>query len=267
MHEQPPLVIEPGQAVYFASDFHLGVDARYTSRERERQLVRWLEYISRDAAAIYLVGDLFDFWYEYKTVVPKGYVRFLGKLAELRDRGIPIYIFTGNHDMWIFRYFEEEFSIPTYRSSITRRINGQLFMIGHGDGLGPGDHGYKFIKKVFANPTAQWFFARLHPNFGIALANFWSGKSRSANPESPVFLGPDREWLIQYANRKLDTLPADFFIFGHRHLPIDYTLKNQHSRYINLGEWLTFNSYAVFDGSQLSLRFFDNDDGVIFGQE
>lgn len=258
--------LEPGQKVYFASDFHLGVDARLTSRQREKQIVRWLDQISQDAAAIYLVGDLFDFWYEYKTVVPKGYIRFLGKLAELGDQGLPIFIFTGNHDMWNFRYFEAEMNIPTFRTPITRRINEKLFFIGHGDGLGPGDYGYKIIKKVFANRSAQWLFARFHPNFGIGLANYWSGKSRSANPEAPEFLGPDQEWLIQFANQHLDQQPVDFFIFGHRHLPIDYTLKNQRSRYINLGEWLTFNSYAVFDGRQLDLHFFENDAGQIYGR-
>jgi len=154
--------------VYFASDFHLGIDARLSSREREKQLVRWLEQIRKDAYSIYLVGDVFDFWFEYKTVVPKGYVRLLGKLAELRDEGIPIYFFTGNHDMWMFSYFEEELGIPIYREPIVREIMGKTFFIGHGDGLGPGDHGYKFIKRVFANPVCQWLFERLHPKIGRA---------------------------------------------------------------------------------------------------
>jgi UDP-2,3-diacylglucosamine hydrolase len=252
---------------YFASDFHLGVDARISSKEREKQLVRWLDQIKVDAEAIYLVGDVFDFWFEYNTVVPKGYVRLLGKLAELRDQGIPIYFFIGNHDMWMFRYFEEEFDIPIYRAPISREIHGKLFFIGHGDGLGPGDHGYKFIKKVFANRVCQFLFEWLHPNLGIGLANFWSGKSRAANPEEGEFYGPDKEWLITYANKKLDTVAADYFIFGHRHLPIDYTLKNGHSRYINLGEWMNYNSYAVFDGENLELQFFENDQGKIYGKD
>ena len=251
---------------YFASDFHLGVDAKVSSRERELQIVRWLEQIRHDADAIYLVGDVFDFWFEYKRVVPKGFVRLQGKLAELRDAGIPIFFFIGNHDMWMFRYFEEEFGIPIYRKPIIREINGKTFFIGHGDGLGPGDHGYKFIKKVFANPICQWLFERLHPNFGIWLANFWSGKSRGANSRNEVFYGEDKEWLIQYCQRKLDEIPADFFIFGHRHLPIDFTLKNNHSRYINLGEWLHYNSYAAFDGEQLEVHFFENEQGKIFGK-
>ena len=252
--------------IYFASDFHLGVDARLSSREREQQIVRWLDTIKDDAAEIYLVGDVFEFWFEYKTVVPKGFTRLLGKLASLRDAGIPIYFFTGNHDMWMFRYFEEELDIPTYRKPIVRELKGKTFLIGHGDGLGPGDQGYKFIKKVFANPICQWLFERLHPNFGIWLANYWSGKSRRVKKVKKArFRGEDREWLVAYANRKLESQPIDYFIFGHRHLPIDYTLKNGKSRYINLGEWMNFNSYAVFDGENLEIEFFENEKGQVYG--
>jgi len=251
--------------IYFASDFHLGTDAKYSSREREQQIVRWLDQIKADAEAIYLVGDVFDFWFEYATVVPKGYVRILGKLAELKDAGIEIYFFIGNHDMWMFKYFEEELGIPTYREPIVRELKGKTFFIGHGDGLGPGDHGYKFLKKVFSNRLCQWLFARLHPNFAISLASFWSNRSRDANPAEETFHGPDGEWLLIYANEKLDTLAADFFVFGHRHLPINYTLKNGSSRYINLGEWMHYNSYAVFDGQKVQIKFFENPDGKVFG--
>ncbi len=254
--------------IYFASDFHLGIDARLSSAEREKQIVRWLEYIRKDAAAIYLVGDVFDFWFEYRTVVPKGYVRLLGKLAELRDEGIPIYFFTGNHDMWMFRYFEEELGIPTYRKSIRRKLMGKEFLIGHGDGLGPGDHGYKFIKKAFANPVCQWLFERLHPNFGIWLARYWSGRSRNVTKmDTGRFLGEENEWLIAYARRKLEKEHIDYFVFGHRHLPIDYTLKGGESRYINLGEWMNYNSYAVFDGQKLEIEFFENENGKIYGRK
>ncbi|MBK9491015.1 MAG: UDP-2,3-diacylglucosamine diphosphatase [Haliscomenobacter sp.] len=251
---------------YFASDFHLGVPGKYSSQEREKQLVRWLDEISKDAQEIFLVGDLFDFWFEYKEVIPKGYTRFLGKLAELRDAGIPIQFFTGNHDMWMFRYFEDEFGIPIHRQPILREINGKTFLIGHGDGLGPGDYGYKVLKHIFANPFLQWMFARVHPNFGIGLARFWSGRSRSIHPPNAKFLGPDQEWLIVYLNAELERKPADFYLFGHRHLPIDHVLKNGKSRYINLGEWLHYNSYAVFDGENLELRFFENPQGQVFGQ-
>ncbi len=250
--------------IYFASDFHLGIDARLTSAERERQVVRWLDLIKKDATEIYLVGDIFDFWFEYATVVPKGYVRLLGKLAELRDSGILIYFFIGNHDMWMFRYFEEELGIPIYRKPIVRKLFGKAFFIGHGDGLGPGDHGYKFLKKVFANPVCQWLFARLHPNFGIGLATFWSRKSREHNRIETEFYGEEKERLLAYANRKLDQQYADYYIFGHRHLPIDYTLKNGKSRYINLGEWMNYNSYAVFDGEDVEIKFFENEEAICF---
>jgi UDP-2,3-diacylglucosamine hydrolase len=260
------LHLTAGKKVYFASDFHLGIAGRLSAKARERQIVRWLEQIRSDAAAIFLVGDLFEFWFEYKRAVPRGYIRFLGKLAELRDAGIPIYVFTGNHDMWLFDYFPEELGIPIIREPIRLQMNDKQFMIGHGDGLGPGDHGYKRLKKIFANPVCQWLFARIHPNLGIGLAWFWSGKSRAAQREVEQFLGPEKEWLIQYCERKLPTQPADYFVFGHRHLPIDYTLSNGRSRYLNLGEWINFNSYAIFDGEQLELRFFENEAGKVFGK-
>ena len=249
---------------YFASDFHLGIDGRLSSQERERQLVRWLDRVQQDADAIYLVGDLFDFWFEYKTAVPKGYIRRLGKLAAIRDAGIPIYLFTGNHDMWMFDYLEKELDAPIYRKPVVHEIQGKKFFVGHGDGLGPGDHGYKFIKKVFANPVCQWLFARLHPNFGIWLAQFFSGKSRAANHDEDQFYGDENEWLLQYSCRKSEQLPeVDYFVFGHRHLPIDYGLPNRRSRYINLGEWVNFNSYAVFDGESLQVEFFENPTGEV----
>ena len=239
------------EKIYFASDFHLGIDASLTSRDRERQIVRWLDQIQVDAKAIYLVGDIFDFWFEYKRAVPKGYVRLFGKLAELRDLGIQIYFFTGNHDMWMFRYFEDELDIPIYRKPIQVTMSGKQFLIGHGDGLGPKDYGYKILKKVLANPFCQWCYESLHPNFGLWLMQFSSGSSRNISPAKHQFLGEENEWLVAYCHRKLETLDIDFFIFGHRHLPIDYLLKNGKSRYINLGEWMNFNSYAVFDGNNL----------------
>ena len=247
---------------YFASDFHLGIDAKYTSRERERQIVRWLDQIKSDAEAIYLVGDLFDFWFEYRTVVPKGYVRLLGKLAELRDAGIQVFVFIGNHDMWLFDYFEQELDIPVIREPVVKEINGKVFYIGHGDGLGPGDHGYKLLKKVFANRFCQFLFARIHPNLSFGLAQFWSQRSRAANPSEEKFLGEADEWLLIYANEQLEKAPADFYVFGHRHLPIDHVLKNGTSRYINLGEWLHYNSYAVFDGVEMKIEFFENNSGA-----
>ncbi len=247
--------------IYFASDFHLGVPGATSSAERERQIVRWLDQIAADAEAIYIVGDLFDYWFEYRAVVPKGYLRLLGKLAELRDRGLPVTFFTGNHDMWMFSYFQEELGIPVLREPVTREYGGKRFLIGHGDGLGPGDHGYKFIKKVFAHPVCQWLFARLHPNLGIGLMRYFSGQSREVTRGDELYLGADREWLVQYCEEHLRQEEIDYFIFGHRHLPLDILLSNGTSRYLNLGDWLHYRSYAVFDGTELELKFFENPDG------
>ncbi|MEL6988265.1 MAG: UDP-2,3-diacylglucosamine diphosphatase [Bacteroidota bacterium] len=245
--------------IYFASDFHLGIDAKTTSLEREKCIVRWLDMIKADATEIYLLGDVFDYWFEYKNAIPKGFNRLLGKLMELRDLNIPIYFFTGNHDMWMFKYFETHFNIPIYRNPIVKELNGKTFFLGHGDGLGPGDHGYKFIKKVFSNKLCQWLFARIHPNLGLGIMKFWSKKSRHSKGPDAAFLGGDKEWLVMFANETLDKQLIDYFIFGHRHIPIDYTLKNGSSRYINLGEWLNFNSYAVFDGDNIQIKFFENE--------
>jgi UDP-2,3-diacylglucosamine hydrolase len=243
--------------IYFASDFHLGVPNKEASRAREQRIVAWLESIKHDAEAIYLVGDIFDMWYEYRTVVPKGYLRLLGKLAELREANIPIYAFMGNHDMWQFGYLTDELGIPVFDAPIEREFNGKRFFIGHGDGLGPGDTKYKLLKKVFRNPVCQWLFGWLHPDIGLGLANYLSSTSRKANaPKDVIFLGEKNEWLFQYCCRKLETKHIDFFIFGHRHLPLDLQLPNGKSRYINLGEWLKYDSYAVFDGTNLQLNYF-----------
>jgi UDP-2,3-diacylglucosamine hydrolase len=244
--------------VYFASDFHLGIDVRLSSKERERQLCRWLDEIQHDAEALYLVGDVFDYFFEYKRVIPKGFSRILGKLAALRDNGLPIYFFTGNHDMWMFRYFEDEMGIPIYRQPIIKEIHGKTFWIGHGDGIGPGDYGYKFIKKVFANKTCQWLFERLHPNFGLGLMLHSSGVSRQSQPPTLPWQGAENERIVVFAEAESKLNPKiDYFICGHRHLPIDFTLSNGHTRYINLGEWMNLNSYGVFDGHNVNLQFYE----------
>ncbi len=243
--------------IYFASDFHLGVPDYESSLAREKKIVRWLSSIESDAAEIYLVGDIFDFWFEYKYAVPRGYVRLLGKLAELSDKGITLHIFTGNHDMWIFDYLPQEIGAILHRKPIVKTYNNRKLYIGHGDGLGPGDYGYKFIKKVFANKFCQWAFARLHPNFGIGLANYFSRKSRKVNAENDLkFLGKENEWLAIYAKEYLQKEPIDYFIFGHRHLPLTIRL-NEKSTYINLGEWIHHSTYAVFDGKEVTLKTFE----------
>lgn len=244
-----------GKRVYFASDFHLGVPNPTASREREKHIVRWLDAASKDAAHIFLVGDIFDFWFEYKEVIPKGYTRLLGKLAELRDKGIDISVFIGNHDMWMDGYFKDELDIPVHYEPKTYNIGGKRFYIGHGDGLGPGDHGYKMLKKVFRNPVCRALFSLIHPSWGIGLANYFSRKSRAATGmELEKFLGEENEWLAIYSKEILQQSHFDYFIFGHRHLPLDLQV-GPDSRYINLGDWLYYCSYAVFDGKSTSLLY------------
>lgn len=245
--------------IYFASDLHLGTPNEKSSAERERKFIRWLSEVQKDASAIYIIGDVFDFWHEYKTVVPKGFVRLQGKLAEIADSGIELHLFTGNHDLWMYGYFEKELGAKVYHQPIQVNLNGKKFYIGHGDGLGPGDKGYKFIKAVFSNPVCQWLFRWLHPDIGIGIANYFSYKSRFADAaskrEEEKFLGEEREWLVQFCKSELKKTHYDYFVFGHRHLPLDISLYGN-SRYINTGDWLTHCSYAVFDGDKLELRYY-----------
>ena len=251
------LKLEAGKKVYFASDNHLGAPTLKESLPREKVFVSWLNTIKEDAGVIFLLGDLFDFWMEYKTVIPKGFSRTLGKLAELTDSGIPIYYFVGNHDLWMDGYFEEELNIPVFHNPQQFKINGSSFFIGHGDGLGPEDKGFKRMKKVFTNPLAQWLFRWLHPDLGVRLAQHLSVNNKIISGEADAkFLGEDKEWLVLYAKRKLETTHYDHFIFGHRHLPLEIQL-NEKSRYTNLGDWITYFTYAIFDGHALSLEKFE----------
>jgi UDP-2,3-diacylglucosamine hydrolase len=246
--------LRSGKKIYFLSDFHLGAPDRESSLVREKKVVAFLDSIKEDAAEIFIVGDIFDFWFEYKTVVPKGYTRLFGKLAELSDAGILLHVFVGNHDMWMSDYFQQELNIPVYFEPRIFEWNGKRFFIGHGDGLGPGDHGFKFIKKIFRNPFCQWLFGKLHPNWGIGLANYFSRKSREKTGNSDeLFLGAEGEWLIVFAKEYLRTKAMDYFVFGHRHYPIDYVLSDQ-SRYINLGDWIRNFTYASFDGKEMELK-------------
>ncbi len=252
-----PMQIAAGKKIFFLSDFHLGSPDHQTSLQREKYIIRFLESIQHEAAEIFIVGDLFDFWFEYKTVVPKGYVRILGKLATLTDAGIPIQFFVGNHDMWMKNYFETELSIPVYYEPKVFQRNGKKFLIGHGDGLGPGDGGYKFLKKIFRNKFSQALFGVLPPAIGVGIANYFSRKSRMVTHQTDEkFLGEEGEWLIDYCRKKLETGKFDYMIFGHRHLPIDYRFESG-TRYINLGDWIRYFTYAVFDGEELSLKSYD----------
>lgn len=239
--------------IYFASDFHLGIDASEPSSSREKRIVRWLDEIKKDAKGVYLMGDVFDFWFEYKTVVPRGYIRFLGKLAELSDLGIEIIFFKGNHDMWMFDYFKKELNAKIVDNELIIHDNGKSFYLHHGDGLGDGDAKYKILKKMFRSKFCQWLFARLHPNLGIGIAQLWSRKSRIANDNEEVFLGDEKEWLIKYANELSQSKDYNYYIFGHRHLAYERKLQNG-SYVINLGEWFSSYTYAVWDGESLTLK-------------
>lgn len=248
------ITVPEGKNIYFSSDHHLGAPTKELSFPREQKFVAWLNTVKQDAAAIFLLGDLFDFWFEYKTVIPKGFTRVLGKLAEITDSGIPIYYFVGNHDLWMNGYFEEELNIPVFHRPQEFSINGHLFLIGHGDGLGPGDKGYKRMKKVFTNPFSKWLYNWLHPDLGVKLAQYLSVKNKLISGEEDVkFAGAENEWLVHYCRRKLEKKHYDYFVFGHRHLPLEIAL-NANSTYINLGDWISHFTYAVYNGEKLSLQ-------------
>ena len=243
--------------IYFASDQHFGAPTPELSFPREKKFVAWLNEVKEDAEAIFLLGDLFDFWFEYKTVVPKGFVRVLGKLAEIKDSGIPIYFFIGNHDLWMNDYFEKELNIPVYREPQEFLINNKRFLIGHGDGLGPGDLGYKRMKKVFTFPLFKWMFKWLHPDLGVSLGHYMSVKNKLiSGDEDAKYLGDDNEWLVQYCKEKLTEKHYDYFVFGHRHLPLDIKLQ-ENSTYINLGDWINYFTFGEFSSNGFNLTKFN----------
>lgn len=242
--------------IYFASDLHLGASALNNNRERERLFVKWLDEIKKDADKIYLLGDVFDFWFEYKQAVPRGHTRFLGKLSELTDRGIEIHLFTGNHDFWIFNYLSIECGIIIHRDTETLILNNKKFFLGHGDGLGDFDRSYKLLRKIFNNKFLQICFSWLHPDIGIWLAHKWSSHSRlkgTGSVEAEEYRGEDKEWLIIYSKEILNTEHYDFFIYGHRHFPIDIKI-GEKTRYINLGDWISHFTYGVLDKQDFKLK-------------
>ena len=246
-----------GKKIYFASDQHFGVPNLEQSRIREEKFIRWLDVIKKDAQVLFLMGDLFDFWHEWKYVVPKGYIRVLGKIAELKDSGIEIYFFVGNHDLWMKNYFEVELGIPVYFDKRYYEINNKKFLLAHGDGLGPGDKGYKRMKKVFTNPLAQWAFRWLHPDIAMRIANYMSQKNKLiSGVEDQKFLGEDKEFLIQYSKEKLKTENIDYFVFGHRHLPLIFDLEKG-AKYVNLGDWIVYFTYGVYDGESFEVNKFE----------
>jgi UDP-2,3-diacylglucosamine hydrolase len=246
-----------GKKIYFASDQHFGAPTPELSLPREKKFVTWLDEIKKDAAAIFILGDLFDFWFEYKTVVPKGFVRVLGKLAEIRDSGIPIHFFVGNHDLWMADYFQTELNIPIYHYNKEFTFGEKTFLIGHGDGKGPGDKSYKRMKKVFTNPVSKWLFRWLHPDIGMQLGHHLSVKNKLISGAEDVnYLGDDKEWLVLYAKRKLELKPYNYLVFGHRHLPMILKI-GENSEYVNLGDWISYFTYGVFDGTTFELKTFE----------
>jgi UDP-2,3-diacylglucosamine hydrolase len=253
--------------LYFASDFHLGAPNQQKSLERERSLLLWLQQIEDSAHSIFLLGDVFDFWFEYKSVVPKGYVRLLGKLAEMSDNGIQIHFFKGNHDMWLFDYFQNEIGVQIHSNEYQFEFEGKRFFLHHGDGLGPGDYKYKFLKLFFRSTICQWLFARLHPNFGIGLASLLSRRSRAKGGKKDfIYRGAENEWLYQYVKALEEDQQQqhhDYYLFGHRHLPLELSVGT--AKYINTGDWLKYNTFAVFDAKELRLMQWE--DGKIIPYE
>ena len=248
--------LNPSKRIYFCSDNHLGSPNRNLSLEREKIFITWLDQIKTDAQAIFFLGDLFDFWFEYKKVVPKGFTRLFGKLAELSDSGIELFFFVGNHDCWIGNYFEDELGINVFHKKVDLNIDNYNILIGHGDGLGPGDNKYKFLKLLFRNPILKKLFSFIHPDIGISLGSFLSQKNKILSGSEKVFESEDKEMLFSYCKDVLKTKYYHFFIFGHRHIPLELDLGNN-SKYFNTGDWITHFSYLVYDGNSFNLNYFN----------
>lgn len=238
---------------YFISDIHLGLPPAEDSLKREKLLVKWLDEIKDHAEELYLLGDIFDFWHEYKHVVPKGFVRFLGKLSELTDNGTKLYFFSGNHDIWAYNYFRTELGAEIHHKPLVGEFNGARYFLAHGDGLGPGDPGYKLLKSIFRNRISQFLFARLHPNFALWLGKTWSKNSRYAKGiVAKEFAGEEKEQQLIFAKRMLKKEHFDVFIFGHRHIPFDIQISEK-SRVINLGDWIYSFTYGILDNNRFEL--------------
>jgi UDP-2,3-diacylglucosamine hydrolase len=256
LFEHLKIEFQPGKKIYFASDLHLGLYPRDKSFEREKTFVKWLNQIQPDVQVLFLLGDVFDFWYEYKKVIPKGFTRFLGKLCELADQGIEIHIFTGNHDVWMFDYLPKEIGVIVHSKHITAEINGKQFFLGHGDGLVKQEWNYKIMKGCFTSKTLQWMFSKIHPNVALAFGQAWSKKSRYSKGIAEEFLGEEKEFQVMFARNYLKSNNINYFVFGHRHIPLDIKL-NEKAKLINCGEWIKSNSYAVFDGNDLVLKYYN----------
>ena len=249
--------LNKGKSIYFSSDNHLGSPNYSDSLIREKLFISWLDKIKKDAQVIFLLGDLFDFWFEYYKSVPKGFTRVLGKLAELSDSGIKIYFFVGNHDYWTRDYFQKEIGMEVLKKPTEFKINNKVFFIGHGDGLGPGDFKYKFLKRIFRNPLFIFLFRINYPWFGIPLGNFFSRKNKILSGNNIKFKSKENEILYHFCKKKLNVKHYDFFVFGHRHLPLKIELGNN-SYYFNTGDWINHYSFLHFKDDSLQLKYFKN---------
>lgn len=249
--------------IYFASDLHLGMQPAHKSLQREKLFVKWLEEIRDDASELWLLGDVFDYWFEYKKVVPRGFTRLLGALASLSDAGVEIHMIPGNHDIWIFDYLPGEINLKVHQKPTYRVWNNHRFLLGHGDGLHPGDWKYRMLQRIFKSRLAQWFYARIHPNGSMAFAHWWSKKSRKKHGALGTFRGADSEHQVQFARKELEKSPdIEFFVFGHRHIPYDIRIA-ENCRVICLGDWIGNFTYGVFDGNEFRLNKFLPNQGEI----
>lgn len=247
--------------IYFVSDVHLGAPALTNNHQRELKFAHWLDEINDDVSELYLMGDIFDFWWEYKKVVPRGFTRILGRIANLTDRGIPVYFFPGNHDLWVFDYLPSELGVIVHRNEIVREINGKKFFLAHGDGLDADDVGYLRLKKIFTNRNLQWWFSRLHPNFALHIAHKWSKSSRMAKLGKEEEFNVNNDGIYKFAENYLKQESIDYFIFGHRHKMINYQI-NENSRFVLLGDWISNFSYGVFDGEKFELKKYKESDRI-----
>jgi len=242
--------------IYFASDFHLGLPAGTPPIEREKRVAAWLNSVAPDAREIYLLGDIFDFWWEYKLVVPRGFTRFLGTVSAITDSGIPVHFFTGNHDMWVGSYLSEETGLIIHNKPLITVIDGRKFYLAHGEGLGTSSTAYRILLAIFRNRTLQKLYSSMHPSIGMWIGHRWSLSSRLGKGISLEFLGEENEDLFRHSKKVLETESIDYFIYGHRHLPMSYKLK-QGATITIMGDWMSNSNYVEWNGSELSLKIKD----------
>ena len=244
--------------VYFLSDAHLGCLAIHHQRTQERRLVNFLDSIKDKASAIYLLGDIFDFWYEYKTVVPRGYTRLLGKISELTDSGVEVHFFVGNHDLWQNDYLEKECGVQLHHRECTMEINGKVFFLAHGDGLGTRDWKFRCLRAMFHSKICRTLFASIHPRWGMTFGREWARYSQLKHQREgePQYMGEDREELVVFACKYLSTHPeVNYFVFGHRHIEHDMNLEGA-ARLLIIGDWISRYTFVRFDGNELTMENF-----------